>query len=65
MALIEGPKEAIRLRIILQDIQVLQVTTSIMFFWRQSRKFTVSSQPNLSLLDKHVDVRHHFVREKV
>ena len=65
MALTEGTKEAIWLRRLLQEIQVLQDTTPTMIFGDNQGSLKLAHNPVFHSRTKHVDVRHHFIREKV
>jgi hypothetical protein len=65
MALIEGTKEAIWLRRLLQEIQVLQVTTPTMIFGDNQGILKLAHDLVFHSWTKHVDVRHHFIREKI
>ncbi len=65
MALTEGTKEAIWLRRLLQEIQVLQDTTPTMIFGDNQGSLKLAHNLVFHSRTKHVDVRHHFIREKV
>jgi hypothetical protein len=65
MALTEGTKEAIWLCKLLQEIQVLQGTAPTMIIGDNQGSLKLVQNSVFHSHTKHVDVQHHFIREKM
>ncbi|GMF17028.1 unnamed protein product [Phytophthora fragariaefolia] len=64
MALSLLVQEVVRLRQMLKELQVLQQQPSQVFVDNESAK-KLASNPVFHSRTKHIDVRHHFVRERI
>ena len=65
MAITEGTKEAIWLRRLLNKIHALDMQASIAIHGNNQRSLNLAHNPVYHDRTKHIEVRHHFIRDKI
>lgn len=65
MAVTEGAKEAVWLRRLLGELQALDLQTPTTIHGDNQGSLNLAQNPIYHGRTKHIEVRHHFIREKI
>ncbi|CAH0520377.1 unnamed protein product [Peronospora belbahrii] len=65
MALAEAMQEAVWLKVFLSELGEMTIDEAIIIYEDNQGSIALAKNPELHKRTKHIDIRFHFVREKV